>query len=479
MKIRFNTTTLREALVAVVGLGLRTPPQRFRCCNVSFPKIAAGKIIFSFLFIGALALPAVSAPARASNSEPLSLSLDDAVNLAMRGNPMLAAARDEAGAAGARRGMASAQLSPSISTTSFFTSGDMGGAISGPASVMPAAINLFAPNRYFDQNLMLMWPIDVSGRLSLSKRGASRRFEAASYDAESSRQSTALMVRMAYYEILYNDERVIAFEAVVDVSKEQLRIDRVAVEAGKIPAYYIERDKAELATDEQMLAEARRDAGQSRVRLAAAMGLDPATPIQLTDTLAGLAAPLAVQPAPGAQPESRPPEVSSLQARLDAMQSELDSASRARAPEVAVTLMYDRVDIQDMDAENGTTAALVVSFPLWDGGMRTAAKREARGMRDASEQELRSKQLQTAADYQSALLAYDTALKNIGTSETELAAADESYRVAKMRYDAGKSVQVELLDALSALTRARVNRASSFREALMSRDTLSRIAGTM
>jgi outer membrane protein len=404
---------------------------------------------------------------------PVTLSLDDAVNTALGENPMIAAARGDSEAATARIGMAASQQKPALTTTAFLTNGDMSGILNGPSSVMPSATIAYSPKRYYDQNLMLMYPLDVSRRLKKNTRGAARLGDAAASDFERARQDLIQQVRAMYYEIQYQDARAAAYKDAVDVAKEQLKIDGTSVEAGKIPAYYLERDKAELAMSEQTLAEANRDSNMMRVQLAAMLGLDPSTPLRLTTKLEKPDSDAAEQ----VQPTDRLPEISAARSRVEAAQASLESAHRSSQPEVSIVLMSDRIASQDNETMNGTTAAIVAAVPLFDGGMRRAAAREALAMKSAADNELKSADLNVKAAYQTARLEYETSLKNIDTAGKAVAAAEENFRVAKIRYDAGKSILVEMLDAKASLTGARVNRVQAIRDSLVAHDKILRLSG--
>ena len=404
----------------------------------------------------------------------LQLNLEGAVKLAQEKNPMLAAARSEVDAAAARTRMAAAQRRPSLSATSFLTNGDMPGILNGQTSVMPTPLTAYTTDRFTDQNTMLMWPMDISGKLSRSVRSAAQRGAAAAIEAERTRQDVVLEVRMVYYDALFQDQRAAIYKSAVEVVKEQLKNDTIAADTGKVPPYYLERDRAEVAMNEQMLAETQREAAQARIRLAALMGLDPETPLELTDTLE--------TPAEGDAPDtlrSEPPDVAAARTSAEAARTSQDAARRAFAPDVSLALMSDRITSTGNDAMRGTTAALIVAVPLWDGGMRRAAVQETNAMHNVALQELRNTELRVRADFQSARLEFETALKNIATADTAIKAAEENHRVAKLRYEGGKGILVEMLDALTALTRARVNRVQAVRDSLVARDMLLRLAGKL
>ncbi len=60
--------------------------------------------------------------------------------------------------------------------------------------------------------------------------------------------------------------------------------------------------------------------------------------------------------------------------------------------------------------------------------------------------------LQVISEVQTAHLALQAAEQNIQTARAAITAAEEDYRVTQLRYEAGRGVNVEVLDALAALT---------------------------
>jgi len=53
------------------------------------------------------------------------------------------------------------------------------------------------------------------------------------------------------------------------------------------------------------------------------------------------------------------------------------------------------------------------------------------------------------------------ALRALELAEREVSAAEEGLRIARLRYEAGRGIQLEILDAVAALSRARSARAEA------------------
>jgi outer membrane protein len=85
--------------------------------------------------------------------------------------------------------------------------------------------------------------------------------------------------------------------------------------------------------------------------------------------------------------------------------------------------------------------------------------------------------LQIAQEVSNALLNARSGERNVATAEAALKSAREDYRLARVRYEAGRSTLVEVLDALAARTRAESNAVQAQYNFAIARDTLRRAVG--
>ena len=106
---------------------------------------------------------------------------------------------------------------------------------------------------------------------------------------------------------------------------------------------------------------------------------------------------------------------------------------------------------------NYSTASLVATWTLFDGGARAAAISQAR----LSGAQLRNQQQLAAARVELEVRqAYDnlrTAQDSLATGQARGAAARAAFAIASHRRDAGMASALEFLDARSALTGAELN----------------------
>ena len=409
-----------------------------------------------------------------------SLSLASAVALALERNPSLAAAREELPGAQARLRMAQAAGKLSGSANAYLSTGTMGSTIPSPDGVMPRMYMGVPADPRVDQNLTFMYPLSTGGRVGSRVRAADAQVQATTQDIESMVLDVAYAVRAAYWQSLYRRELVKVQQESVSEQQERLRVDQAKYDAGKIPLFYVLRDKSELADAEQQLTNAGRDAETALLDLRAAIGLPLAAPVQLTDQLAY---------DPGAADQdadtlladalAKRPEALALKARSEAAEHEVTARKAACRPQVNGMVMLDGMETSGMGIGGGYTAGIVGSLPLLDGGERKAGVAEAEAMVRKLTREQEALSLQIERELRTALLNLAAANQNVRTALEAEASAEEDHRVADIGYQAGKLINLEAVSALAALVKARTNVAQAKYEFSLAVDAVNRAAGAM
>jgi outer membrane protein TolC len=123
------------------------------------------------------------------------------------------------------------------------------------------------------------------------------------------------------------------------------------------------------------------------------------------------------------------------------------------------------------------TLGVTVGLPLLDGGERSAALRRARADKarlTAQEQDLA---LRVAAEVLAADARLTAARANLAAAQTGERAAGENYRLALARYEAGKSLHVEVLDALRMKVMAETSLQAARFDLASAADALRRAVG--
>lgn len=262
-------------------------------------------------------------------------------------------------------------------------------------------------------------------------------------------------VKAAYFRLASARAGLRILEASRSALAENLRVATALVEAGKATRDYRLRAEAELLAIEQRLRGAASDERAARRYLNVLRNREEAEDVAIPDTF-GAEAAEAGAPTPG--PAQRRPELRGLDAQITAAEQARQLARAAYQP--TVSLVADS-GIQGSgysvdSSARVSTASLVLSWTLFDFGARRAA------VAQASAQAAQLRALREDAARQLDLLranaadAVSTAEAGLTTAAARRLAAEEAFRIAERKRDAGQLSQVEFIDAERSLTEARL-----------------------
>ncbi|GBC98800.1 Outer membrane efflux protein BepC [bacterium HR17] len=441
-------------------------------------------VTFTVLFALPSLLLAQTQPSELLSTRPKiegKLSLRQAVEIALRESPVLRGAVAELKAAEAKLQMMRSEKRLQLSVNTFASMGTEGGILTSPSTVMPSATMLLPRRSFVDANAMLMFPLFTGGRLEALIRQAEALRHATQARLEAMRLDVALETKIAYRQALLMRQMVRVAEAYVRAMEERVRIDKVAADVGRIPEFWVLRSEAELANARQMLVNAQRDYEIAILTLKTVMGIHPDSQVELTDEFSAdetLPIPLEREKLLATAFENRP-EIRRTTQQVNAQNFALQAAKALYAPQVGLMAMADymRGTGGMGQGTGGYLVGIVLGLPILDGGRRKATVNEAEAMREKALADLEQVKLQIVREVDTALRELLAARQNVQTARAALHAAEEDARVAKVRYEAGRSVLVEYLDAVAALVRAQLNHAQAVYDLAVARDRLIRAVG--
>lgn len=417
------------------------------------------------------------------------LTVERAVEIALKESPMIRGATAEVEAAQGRLAAARSEGRPMVSANLFAAKSTIPTIIESPQTVQPSMIMSLPEGRFIDGNLMVMYPLFTSGRIKAMTQQAAALRNASQSELEAQRQEVALLTRIAFREAQARRALVEVQESRLRENEEQLRIDRVRAEEGKIPAFFVLRSEAEVAQTNQELTNARRDVELSLVQLQTVMGVNPASQIEIKEALT-------YEPSPAANSQlvqadvsdvnallrlaqRQRPELQASQQRIIATQAESSSIRAEYRPQINAFGSADAMKMQGERRTTGTSFGVVASMSIFNGGQKKARVATAEAERQREEAQRQRVLLQVGQEVQTSVLNLRASEQNITTAQAALRSAQEDYRLARVRYEAGRSTLVEVLDALATRVRAESNLVQALFEYNTSRDQLLRAVGTI
>ena len=384
------------------------------------------------------------------------LSLRGAFSVASANSPALKQVQADADSASATARSTGAQTKPSLSATTYGTVGDSSNILTSSPGVMPQNIFAVPPHGFANQDLMLMVPLFTGGRLGSASASARRQGEAAALLVQASRLTVAEAVTEDYANAVRQEALVDVAQARLTAEDEQVRVTHEKVDAGRSAPVDLLRELAEQADAQQALLAARNGVALALIALKTTLGVSQGSDLTLSDTLDSLTG---TSPAPATlqdallQADAHRPELAAAQRQVEAAQAGVRAARGEYAPQVYGVAMGDAMTGSGV-GRVGYTVGLTASLPLYDGGQRRADEDGAKAKLDRARADALQARQTVDGQVASAWLTVQTAAAQVQAATVGVAAAQQSYTLAGLRYNAGKSVSAERLDALSALTRA-------------------------
>lgn len=433
---------------------------------ISLPDRCSASLRFIAFFLGILTAALIAFPPTVIADEKLpeisgSIDMQQAVDLALQHSRKLkASAADERIMTSMRRETFSGFL-PQVSVNGYLVDQSMAPNVYNSAGdTMARNYQLPGMNRFQDLNVTAMWPIFSGGRTYYGYKAAGARAEAATQMLRGSEVEVAMQARLDYIAVVREQENARVTGNLLKQTEERLRLSRDEFDAGRVAWVNVLRDQAELANVVQMDTMARNQADLAFISLKTTVGVDLASSITLSEPLRYVATAVSVREGVE-QALASHPDVQALAKQVEASVSEVRASYGRYLPEVSATWMYDWAKMHNWDgpteSPQGQSVGLVMTIPLFDGFMRENAIRTARARQEKAREQLALARQQVAKEVNQAALMLATAEKNVEASKKGLEQAEEQFRITQERYASGRGIQLEVLDAQTAVTRARFN----------------------
>lgn len=427
-----------------------------------------------------LLLPAGSAwpEAEAPASPTPALTLEQAIRIALEGNQGLRLKREAVRRAQGLRAEARAMRLPQVEVAaSHVRAGPITTVeLPGPEDE-PMEIELGTPQTT-SASASVTQPFDIARLLATGIRMADLNVAASRLDLERAEQEVAFAVKESYFRVLQAQAVRDVAQETVNAVKEQARVARLKFEAGTVPHFDVLRAEVAVADARQRLVTAANGVDLAKAALNNVLGADVTQPVE-------------VEPMPRYSPvEPSLPELlaDAERSRLELRAADLRIAITRRAihlarqgrlPSMALTGSYDWTQETSALGPGNTSwrVVLAASMPIFDGGRTNAKVAQARS--DVQSAETGREQLRQgiALEVRQAHLTLQEAQARMEATAKSVEEGREALRLAHARYEAGVGIQVEVTDAIAAMTGARTNHVNAIYDSHVSVARLEQAVG--
>lgn len=400
------------------------------------------------------------------------ITLQQAIELALRNNRTLQQARQNLERAEQELQEARADLYPTLDTQLQLTNQDTnrverneeGGRIPDPddptSSLTSEGLATSASG-----NIAINYEVYSGGRVSANIRRAEKALQISELDVERITEQTSFEATRDYYELQDTIAQVDNAQATIEDATQTLRDAQLREQAGLGTRFDVLTAEVELANAQQTLntAIANRKFAQRTLAETLSVGqqveLLPADEIEeagvwnlsLAETII-----LAYQNRAELQQEL-------LSRELNQEQREIALAAIRPRVNLFADYTYSANDIfeefEDFEERDNNTYRFgaTLNWTLFDGGAAKARAEQAKIDSEIEETQFASQREQIRLQVEQAYFFLEANQQNIGTAQIAVERAEENLRLARLRFQAGVGTQNEVIDAQAQLTEARSN----------------------
>ena len=388
-------------------------------------------------------------------------TLGEAIDRAVAGNPVLAAARARQDALAEAPAQARAAALPSAAVEGGVSYDHEGDGKTAQAAVSAAM------------------PIWTGGRVSSALRVANADVKAGEEELRNAQAGLLADVVLSYADLLYQQQAV-------EVAKLGIgRLDRQVAEAqsryrlGQATRTDVAQLEAQRASMAAALAQAEGALADATARYTATIG-EPQGALS-REIAPPLGLPASLAEARGAA-EAANPLLLQQQQRVEAARAGIDRERAERAPAIDLAGRYGRGTILDNRSGAGfenASVGVALRLPLLSGGMVQSRVREARATHRAEQFEYEAVGRRTAQSADSAWAALLAARNALSANQLGLQAAELALAGVRSEYRYGLRSTLDILVADQSLTAAQLAVARSRRDLLLAQTDLLRVSGRL
>jgi outer membrane protein len=434
--------------------------------------------------IGVLAIAGPVALSAQEVSDTLTLTLEDAIDLALRQNPNYLAAQEKEGQARGMLREAVSRFLPSLNMQGTNTLAEKLFVLEFPSLIPgepPQRISVDF-TRDFQASLAFSLPLYAGGRLVAGYKQADHNLSSTQESIRLSEQETIFNVKKSFYGYLLAREFFAVAEEASKLAEEFHKNVKSLYDVGMSSKFDLLRSEVQVANLKPQLIRAKNGRDVAELGLKVALGIELSKPIEVVAKDGLSFAPLDpdvdkwVEEALRKRPELRQID----QQRLMAGES-LKIARGAILPTLAVGGAYnswaDSLSFRKGTWQNYYSINLSLTVPLFNGfesrariGQSKAAIREIdwirKGMTDMIAFEVRQ-----------AILNYQQSRESLLSQEKNVEQAQEAVRIAELNFSEGLATALDVLTAQVALSQARTNYSQGLYDCVISEAQLDKALG--
>lgn len=384
------------------------------------------------------------------------ISLEQAIQIAFNNSPSIRIAIDqiEKSRAGIREAKSIFYPQVSGSLTQIFQ---------GPATKVNipgvGSVNLVDSSNTTGKISAAM-PIDINGKLGYYQDLSMIQYYVDQLNLNIAARDLIYNVKQSYFNLLRVNASTEAISKNLLSAKATLENARLRYEAGALAKFDVTRADVEVSNINQQYIESKNGIEIARSVLNNAMGINVSSPTQVQDIEVisidqdKIDKDLAIKIAYDKREELKLADYRILAAKKNVRIQRADFL-----PTIALSAdVQHNFKVSGFNASNDTWIALInLNIPIWTGGVTKARVDSASADVKIAQDTLDQTKLGVGLGVEVASINLNNASEKISSTQKGVELAEEALRLARVRYEAGISTLVEVIDAEAALYLSRLN----------------------
>ena len=388
-------------------------------------------------------------------SGPMSLSLQDAINLGLKHNLGLLLSSADARVARGQRWDQLSELLPHVTAAPYIAESkinidELG--FAGLASVFHLSPSV-GPYSYFDARAAVTQRL-FDWKSINSARAAGQSVKSSDYTLLDAHDLVVLTVGYVYFQAVADEARIATDEAQVQTAQALFDQATDQVKAGTAADIDAMRSKVELQTRQQQLIQAKNDFAIQKITVARVIGLPPSQEMELTDK--SLYQPIENMTVDEALTRAYASRSDYRAATADLRAAELSrkAAAAGYLPSLSFDADYGTGGSHPSDSTRVYDVRGTLSIPIFTGNSVHGDIQQAEARVEQSRERLDNLRAQIEADVRTALLNLQSSAEQVEVARSNIDLADQTLVQSRDRFAAGVTDTVEVVQSQEAVSSA-------------------------
>lgn len=333
----------------------------------------------------------------------------------------------------------------------------------------------------FNGALQANYDLFTAGLRPAQIRQAEQQVRFQQLEVERLSEQLRLDVSNAYYAVQEADAQVNIFQDAVRAASQSLRDAQLLEQAGLGTRFDVLQAEVDLASSQQELTRALSQQRVSRREIAQLLSVPQTADLAAADPIEVAGQwPLSLEQSIVLAYKNRA-ELEQQLVQRDIGEQQRRIALAAIRPQAGLSASYNVLGIlsDDQGPAGGLSLGATLRWNFFDGGAARSRAEQASKNIAIAETRFADQRNQVRLEVEQSFFALNANAQNIETATIALQRAEESLRLARLRFQAGVGTQTDVLNQQTALTRARFNQLSAILEYNRALATLQRATSNL